>query len=534
MADGESSPESSSTASPDSGSAAGAAPTAGGGASLGTVLAVGLGLALLAGGWWFTRPDKLHVLVISLDTTRPDHLGAYGATDSPTPNLDRLAAEGTVFEGARTTAPWTLPSHMSLFTGLPPELHGVRYDWHRLPPDRRMMGQVFRQAGFRTVGIYTAPYVHPTFGFGRGMEFYEPATQKAMLHDRSTRGMTPEQQQALVLETELQSHAEVTSAQVAQRFNFFARHNPADRNFFFLHFFDPHYDYLPPPSHRAARVDPEYAGPISGREIMASASLIRPGMPAADLKQLKDLYDAELRYTDAQLGKILATLEETGELENTIIAVVADHGEAFLEHDVFGHRQDLSEEVLRIPMIFWGPGRVPAGKRVDAPVSLVDVLPTLVDLAELPPEPDLYGRSLRPLMEGAEQDRRVTSLLDYISQSATDSYERHESLVYRDLKFVRIDHVAWSPETRTDFSGAPDPERRTEAVFDLSSDPQERVNLLETRPDDPEVQAVRKLFYDEIDRRRSFAAERSWREAEISDVDIAVLNALGYTGELGQ
>jgi len=335
-----------------------------------------------------------------------------------------------------------------------------------------------------------------------------------------------------VLETELQSHAEVTSAQVAQRFNFFARHNPFDRNLFFLHFFDPHYDYLPPPSHRAARVDPNYAGPISGRDIMASSALIRPGMPAADLKQLNDLYDAELRFTDAQIGKILDTLEQTGELENTIIAIVADHGEAFLEHDRFGHRQDLSEEVLRIPMIFWAPGRVPAGKRVSTPVSLIDVLPTLVDLAELPPEPDLYGKSLRPLMQGADEDRRVTSLLDFISQTATDSYTRHQSLVYRNLKFVRIDQVAWSPETRTDFSGAPDPALRKEAVFDLAADPDESQNLLETRPDDPAVQAIRKLFYDEIEKRREFAEERRWREAEISDVDLAELAALGYTGDV--
>ena len=458
-----------------------------------TISAVVLGLGVLAAGMWFSRSEELLVVLVSMDTTRADHLTPYGYDRDTSPTLDRLAREGTVFTQARSSTSWTLPSHMSLFTGLPAAVHDVVIDFQRLDSGRRTMGQVFHDAGFHTVGLFTAPYVHPRFGFGAGMDFYESMTANPMAYD-----LTPAQMNREMGLREAFSHQEVTSPRVADRARWFLTNRSAPRNFLFLHLFDPHYDYKAPPKIVQRFADPAYAGPIQPDGIMGQLDLIHEGMAPTDLAHLVDLYDAEINFTDRSLASVIATIEAEGLVGRTIVVVVADHGEEFLEHGRFGHRMGLGEEVLRVPLIVWGPGIIPEGRTIDDEVALYDVLPTLMDYADIPSEPLIYGRSLRPLIDGESLPARPSSAsLTFLHRDGPDYYTKHDALVFQGIKVMRRVRVPWSRENDRNIFNPPDWSTAEYEVYDLRQDPHERDDLYARSPDDPRVKAIRKALEDE-------------------------------------
>lgn len=502
-----------------------------GGSSLTAAVAVLLGLVVVAGAWWLNRSQGLLVVVVSLDTTRPDHLSAYGYDRETSPTLARLAREGTVFRNARSTSSWTLPSHMSLFTGMPPQLHNVTIDFQTLDTARRTMGQIFQDGGFATQGIYTAPYVHQRYGFGRGMDFYEAATSNPMAFD-----LSPRQMLAQMHQREVQSHQEVTSPLALLQARNFLNNTRKAKGLLFLHLFDPHYDYRAGPRYRAPFVDPAYDGEITGDLLMAQMDLIEQGDPD-DLHQLRALYDAELRYTDDHLAALMQAIRTSDFAERVLLVVTGDHGEEFLENGKFGHRMGLRDEVLRIPMVFWGPGIVPEGQVIDEPVALYDVLPTLVDYAELPEEPELFGRSLRPLIEGGSLPPRPTlSALTFLYADGRDHLTRHESMVVGDLKYVRRMDAPWSPENDRDIYQPSDVSTLEVEIYDLQADPQERVNLLEAAPDDPRIQRAADAFASEMARVTKHHGRLSWSGADDALPGMSsneALAALGYLEQVG-
>jgi len=499
---------------------------------LGTVAGVLLGIGILAAGWVLSREQELTIILVSLDTTRLDHLSAYGYDRETTPTLARLAAEGTVFTAARSSSSWTLPAHMSLFTGLPPDLHNVTIDFQQLDAGRRTMGEIFQAAGFRTVGLFTAPYVHGVYGFDRGMDFYEPMTRTPMLFD-----LPSGQRDAQAGMREIISHQEVTSGFVADRARFILEKRSQAKNLLFLHFFDPHYDYHPPPKVVQGFADPSYDGPVDGNAVLARPEVINAGMPERDRKQLLALYDAEIRYVDNQLANILQTVSATGRAESTIVVVTADHGEEFFDHGRIGHRMTLNDEVLRVPLIVWGPGRIPAGRVVEDDVAIYDVLPTLMDYADIPPDPLIYGRSLRPLIEGGSLPHRpVYSALTFIPAEGPDYYYRHSSLVLDGMKYVRRLKVPWSRSDPGRLDNPPELDSAVVQVFDLRADPNETHDLFPTRSTDPRVDAVIREF--EAEERRQREALEVFQPRGIPDHESSVpstydetvrqLSALGY------
>ena len=482
--------------------AAAAAP--GGASKLMGVLAVVAAVGVLAGGWLLSREQEFTVIVVSLDTTRPDHLSAYGYDRDTTPNLARLVREGTVFTEARSSSSWTLPSHMSLFTGLPADLHNVTYDFHELDAGRRTMGEIFKEADYRTVGLFTAPYVHGTYGFDRGMDFYEAMTRAPMIHDMPPPDpMRPEQAKSQATLREFYSHQEVTSGYVADRARFILKKRARARNLLFLHFFDPHYDYYPPPKVAQHFLDPDYDGPVTGEGITGRTDIIHPDMPEADRRQLLSLYDAEIRFVDNQLGHVIKTLEEEGKLGKTLVVITGDHGEEFFEDGRIGHRMGLRDEVLRIPLIVWGPGLVPEGQVIDEPVALYDVLPTVMDYAGLPSDPDIYGRSLRPLIDGDGLPARPTSsALTFLHVDAPPYYTRHDAVVHDGMKYLRRMKVPWSKDDPTRLDNPPDLDSAEIAVYDLRNDPGEKQNLYAERASDPRVAGIVREFDAEQSRQR--------------------------------
>ncbi|MCP4092385.1 MAG: sulfatase [Planctomycetes bacterium] len=397
--------------------------------------------------------DQRPVILISIDSLRADFVSVYGhkpkfAPDQATmPFLQELADNGVVFENASAASPWTLPSHMTLLTGMNPVEHGVRSRKFSLDKDIELVSDRFQQAGYKTGGFFSAPFLHPAWGFGRGFDVYMPSADYLGTIDAgnalSAAGKSDE-----VVEIHHQSHTDnETGAQVVDRALAWLEQdkNYEDPFFLFLHFWDPHYDYFPPTEY-AEMFHPGYDGDMVGDELM---KLDRPISPD-EMDHLKALYEAEIRYTDDQIRRLFARLEELGIADDVIVAIVSDHGDEFEEHGNRGHHLTLLEEVMHVPMVISAPGVIDSAKRVEASVSIRDAAPTLMDLAGLPAWTDRSGLSLRPLWEDEDIHREVS--LDLLRPA-----KRMQLVGYRHgmLKGIR------------------DVPKRTFTVYDLVADPGE-------------------------------------------------------------
>ena len=376
------------------------------------IVLTALGLAVLgalvplACGGGEPRPN---VLLISIDMLRADHVSAYGYARPTTPAIDRLAREGTLFEEHISSSSWTLPGHASIFTSLPDGVHGATDTDRALGPGVVTLAERFQGAGYETAGFFAGPYLHPTFGFGQGFERYENCASYAEeLDEQATSkwSMDPKVMR--------DSHADVTNPSVLERFTrWFQRRS--ERPFFaFVHLWDVHFDFVPPPPWNT-RFDPEYTGPVDGRGFWFDER-IAPDMPARDLEHLIALYDGEIGWTDLHVGRMCALLAEQGLLDGTIVVVTSDHGTEFFEHGRKGHRQSLYDEVLHVPFVLRYPKHVPAGARVRMQTRSIDVGPTLLELAGLPAPADLLGRSLAPLFRpgGTLEPERAVCELDSV------------------------------------------------------------------------------------------------------------------------
>lgn len=308
------------------------------------------------------QPD---VLLISVDTLRADHVGAYGHDRPTTPNLDALAARGTRFAHARSPAPWTLPAHTTMLTGLLPLQHGVTDDHLQLSADTPVLAERLAAVGYATGGFVASLFVGPRFGLNRGFEVFEDFDLRTG-RDNLTRSPTAEQ---------------VVDAALG-----FVRGRPGEPVFLFVHLYDAHYPYEAPSPWDTAFDRPGQAG--DARYVSYEAHQGRP-LPPEQLAHQLAQYDEEIRYADAQIGRLLDAFAAAGRAP--LVVVTADHGEEFFERGSWGHAHTLYPEQLRVPLILAGPG-VPAGEVQEAVVGLQDIAPTLATLVGA--EPPTPGASL--------------------------------------------------------------------------------------------------------------------------------------------
>jgi arylsulfatase A-like enzyme len=295
--------------------------------------------------------DRPNVILISVDTLRADHLGCYGYERETSPAIDNLAETGVLFEEALASSPWTLPSHVSMVTSLSPATHGCSLvGGAKLKKSITTVAEILRDRGYRTHAITTILYLTGTYGFEQGFDNLD-----ALGHEARAERVTDEAIEWL-------------------------RGYGDQRFFLFLHYYDPHSDYLPPGSYRD-RFDPGYEGPIDGS--VPNLLEVQDRMTAADLRHLVALYDGEIAYVDDQLKRLFDTIRALGLWENSVIVFVSDHGEEFREHGSFGHGFTLYDEQLLVPLVISWPGRVPEGRRVKAPVQVIDIVPTLVEMLDL-------------------------------------------------------------------------------------------------------------------------------------------------------
>jgi arylsulfatase A-like enzyme len=336
------------------------------------------------------------VIVISFDTARADAFGALsGETPSLTPRLDELAADSVVFENAFVQAPHTLISHMSLFTSVYPDVHGVKPEQDPLPAAITTLPQILDRAGYHTVGRTTSEWLKPEFGFGRGFDDYE------VLPHRST-------------------YAPRVNAAALDLVN---AHDASDGPLFlFLHYYDLHSDF----DNGAAANKLPYFSPEEYRRrlglsgdggefcddaghcntaYLLAADRERRRLPRSELDAIHDLYRSAVPYLDFHMGELLDELRRAGLYEEALIVVTSDHGEEFREHGRFIHSQPY-DETTRVPLFVKLPHSSKAGTRIRRIAESVDVVPTILEVLDLPTPRHTQGESLLGLMRGSGERRK--------------------------------------------------------------------------------------------------------------------------------
>ncbi len=317
-----------------------------------------------------------NVLLISYDTLRADHLSLYGYPRDTSPNLDLLGEQAVVFESAIAQASSTYPSHMSLFQS--------RYA-SGISPDSPMLAELLKDAGYSTAAFTGGGNVDGSFGFDKGFDIYKEARPRSSLDDSMS-----------LFETWLKSQ------QMWGR--------QAKPFFVFLHTYEVHHPYDPPPPFDSMFFD-QYQGRITGKSTAKLLNKLRRiesfsefegevDLPPYHRKKVAALYDGGIRYADSYLARIKDLLFELDLWDKTIVVFLSDHGEEFWEHNDVLHSFTVFQEVIRVPLVMKLPNQRPGGLRIDQQVRLMDVAPTLLDLLDIPIPETMLGRSLLPMIDG--------------------------------------------------------------------------------------------------------------------------------------
>ncbi|MBD3337313.1 MAG: sulfatase-like hydrolase/transferase [Candidatus Eisenbacteria bacterium] len=439
-------------------------------------LTVILALAVLASWWGCAQgPQKPNAVLIILDTTRADALGCYGGKVAHTPRLDRLAAQGLRFERAVAHNPYTFGSIATILTSLGPDIHHIRANSGYVLADEAVtLAEQFAAAGYATAAFVSAEPVSRATGMDQGFDVYDDDfSMRYPIYDPQYGPLREEHQDA-----------ERRGGETSRRaLNWLRNERPGDSPFFLMiHLFDPHKPYDPPlPFQSQYRAHPYYG---------------------------------EVAFCDSLVGGLIDALEELDLSEQTVVTVVGDHGEAFLEHGEVGHGFLLYETTLRVPWILAGPGITPG--LVEGTAHLADVAPTLAAACGLAPDPAFRGENLRAGWPAGE---------DGGSPGEARRLQLGERATYFDTYFPRVTHnwselIGWR---RGNWKYVRGP--RSE-LYDLSADPGEKNNLIEANPEMADTMSA------ELDRHLAATRPGALRASAASpDAErLEKLRSLGYVG----
>ena len=396
--------------------------------------------------------DIRHVLLVTLDTTRADRLGCYGHKDAVTPHLDSLAKRGVRFLKAYTHIPLTFPSHCSIMTGTLPVYHQARNNGsYYLDEGIPTLAETFRAAGYKTAGFVASFVLDSRFGLDRGFERYDDDLKKGEI---------------------LKNYrSERNAREVVDAFLPWLTENARNKFFAWIHFYDPHLPYDPP-------------------------SPFKEMLP-------KSPYDCEIAFVDSELGRVLDKLKEENILDDTLIVVAGDHGEALGEHREIDHGLFLYEATTRVPLLIVDEKTLPPGKVVSSTVRLTDVMPTVLELANLPVPKTVQGVSLLTRIAG----RTNADLTAYL-----ETYYPFENFGWSEMKGIT--------DGRWKLIQAPRPE-----LYDLENDPHEGNDLFVKAPSQS-----RKMMQELQDIVRNSTRTAPSPKRPLSAEDQERLRSLGYLG----
>ena len=444
----------------------------------------------------------VNVLLVSIDTLRSDHMSVYGYERATTPALEDLAAQGARFDAAYSPTATTAPSHASLFTSLYPPTHRVIKNGRVLAEHHETLAEVLTSWGYRCAAVVSSFVLNAKFNYDQGFESWDDDFSQA----RSPLGVTVWEGGRVA--GKFYGRADDTTRRAIDWLVGRASEQPF---FLFVHYYDPHDPYDPP------------GGWV---ERFGADALEASGVDRAIAR-----YDAEIAFTDSEVGRLFEALDDLGLADDTLVVVTGDHGEGLMDHGHLNHGVDIYEEAVRVPLIVRLPRRIAAGSRVAVPVELTDVAPTILELvAETRPSPGPPGNHPRPSESlqdsgGAVSGRSLAALLSgdaLAEERPIYFYRRH----YDGAMVGRV----WAEgekfglrEGRWKYTRGS--ESQHEELYDLDADPAERDNLADSRRDVAEVLAERlEAWRTSVSRPHSTAAPLS----APSEEDRARLEALGY------
>jgi arylsulfatase len=455
---------------------------------MGKIVALSLLLLAAAPGCSSSREPQPNVLLLVVDTLRADHTSLLGYERETTPRLDAFARSGLVFEHARASSSWTKPSMASLLTGLSAPAHGVESATARLSELATTLAEVLWSNGYRTALFSDNPYVSRPFGFAQG---YEDVIDYASRSEGGGGALREHDARDWVRRS---GAASLNAGFLA----WLDGGDAARRWFAHIHYMEPHWPYRPPPAFHA-RFTPPGTGPqqlanLWELETGVAGAVAGDALPASGRQALVDAYDATIAFWDDRFGALIDELERRGQLDDTVIAVVSDHGEAFYEHATWAHQNSLYDELVRIPLVLRGPGIEP--RRDSRHISAVDLPSTLLALVGLDAAAIGSGRSL---LES--------------SPSSWDGRLAHEGRQYH----ATIEQGRkWIVSQGAGLDVV--------EVFDLASDPAEALDR--SGDADRRAEQMRDRLLERASRERAAGLETT--AAEVSETMKDALRALGY------
>lgn len=451
---------------------------------------VALVLALFGCGLEKPLPKQPNIILITLESLRPDHVGSYTGPRPTTPMLDRLAEESVVYDEAHSVTSWTLASHASIFTGLYPSAHGANQSRSRLD-DMPTLARLLREEGYQTAGFASGPYLARNHNLSQGFEFYDdsPAT----------------------LGTQGGAHKDVTNVKMVSAIHRFLKkeRKPESPLFLFAYFWDPHYDYIPPSPYDRMFVDDEMTRiNLEGYE---SNSLISSELEAEEIRFILSQYDGEIAWTDQMLERVFDALKQASLWEDSLVIVTSDHGEEFFDHGKKGHKKSLYVESVHVPLFVKFPRATRTGRDARL-VSLVDLFSTVLEIAGVADIPDHQGHSLlRPVPE----DRSIFFELlasHYFQDADRSGYTRKDE--------------EWFAVRKGDWKLVTVPEQGRRELYAVGADPVEQFDIAITDP--ARVDAMEALIALWLKNSVDFAENRNAAEAVLSEDQLERLRALGY------
>jgi len=458
-------------------------------------MAIALLVAALAGGLAVYARVKRppNVVFIVIDTLRADHVGAYGAAQNLTPQLDAIAAESTLFEHAYATSAWTKSSIASMLTGHYPSHIGVLDRDDAIPESIDTLAERLHRRGYETHGVTSNGNAGATYGFAQGFDSFEyPSEQR-----RYPGGATTFPANG------------ITNAAL----EWLAQRNRAQPFFLFLHYADPHDPYFPHPDLDCGDEPPGRFGGSRQELREMDAAGKRGELTETDKARIRYLYACDVRFCDQWIGTLATELRRQGLWENSLLVITADHGEGLWDHSERGHGRDLYEEMVRVPLLVKYPGKARAA-RIRKPVSLVDLTPTVLVATGVGDDlTRLQGQDLGALLASADPEPHhgIYSELS-LDQVDLESLRTPEHTLLRARKLPFDDPTAYQ-------------------LFDRRSDPGEHDDIALSSSATGAVKQYLRYWHDFI--QPASAGERNRVALEdLSPAELKSLRDLGYISDV--
>jgi arylsulfatase A-like enzyme/Tfp pilus assembly protein PilF len=402
------------------------------------------------------RDSGLNVLLVTMDTTRADRLGCYGYKKAKTPNLDSLALKGVQFLNAYCQVPLTTPSHCSILTGTYPIYHQVHNNGtYALSSEFLTLAEVLKDKGFKTAAFVGSFTVDSRFGLDQGFDVYDDK----FAEDQAFKALNSERKAEKVFES----------------FYRWWSKNEVQPFFCWVHFYDPHLPYDPPPPFNKEFAD--------------------------------NLYDGEIAYMDFYIGKTIDALRDKNLLAKTLVILCGDHGEAFGEKVEAGHGIFLYDMTMKVPLIFYAENHLPAGTVIKSRVRLIDIMPSILDILNMPQNKEAQGLSLLPYINRRKKED-LSSYIETYFPRENYGWSELVGLVDGDWKYIK------EPK---------------EELYDLKTDPQETNNV---------VSGEKKIAQEKRAKLEDFIAKYSSRiktpKRELTPEERERLRSLGYVAQLAE